>query len=132
LFFGITGHVAIVPLENYRTVNSEWFTTICLAEVFMKIRKTSKNRRIILHHDNANCHTSAQTRAYLTGQNIELMSHPPYSLGLAPNDFFLFPYIKNKLRGRRFPSPEEAVHAFKTHVLEVPQMEWNKCFQNWF
>jgi hypothetical protein len=100
--------------------------------MFMKIRKTSKNRRIILHQDNASCHTPAQTRAYLTGQKIELMSHPAYSPDLAPNDFFLFPCIKNKLRGRKFSTPEEAVHAFKTHVLEVPQMEWKKCFQNWF
>ena len=28
-FFGKTGHVAIVPLEQCRTVNSEWHTTIC-------------------------------------------------------------------------------------------------------
>ena len=29
-FFGKTGHVAIVPLEQRRTVNTEWYTTICL------------------------------------------------------------------------------------------------------
>ena len=28
-----------------------------------------------------------------------LMSHPPYSTDLAPNDLFLFPYVKNKMRG---------------------------------
>ena len=28
LFFGKTGYVAIVPLEQHRTVNSEWYTTI--------------------------------------------------------------------------------------------------------
>ena len=33
-FFGKTGHVAIVPLEQRRTVNSEWYTTICLPVVF--------------------------------------------------------------------------------------------------
>ncbi|CAH2008742.1 unnamed protein product [Acanthoscelides obtectus] len=35
----------------------------------------------------------------------------------SPNDFFTFPKIKNRLRGQRFQSPEEA---------------WNKCFENWF
>ena len=29
-FFWKTGHLATVPLENRRTVNSEWYTTICL------------------------------------------------------------------------------------------------------
>ena len=38
-FFGKTGHVAIVPLEQRRTVNSEWYTTICLPVVFQEIRK---------------------------------------------------------------------------------------------
>ena len=131
-FFGINGHVATVPLRERRTVNSDWYTTICLLKVLEEIRKTNKKRRIILHHDNASSHTSAKTREYLSGQNIELMGHPAYSPDLAPNDFFLFPHIKNKLRGQRFSTPEEAVDAFKTHVLEVSQSEWKKCFENWF
>ena len=41
-FFGKTGHVAIVPQEEQRrTVNSEWYTTICWAVVFQEIRKTN-------------------------------------------------------------------------------------------
>uniref|UniRef100_A0A182RUD9 Uncharacterized protein n=1 Tax=Anopheles funestus TaxID=62324 RepID=A0A182RUD9_ANOFN len=58
-FFGITGHVATVPLEQRRMINSEWYTTICLPEVFREIRKMNKRRRIILHNDNASSHTSA-------------------------------------------------------------------------
>ncbi|GBP73156.1 hypothetical protein EVAR_52583_1 [Eumeta japonica] len=37
-FFGINGHLLIVPLENRKTVNSEWYTTICLPEVFEEFR----------------------------------------------------------------------------------------------
>ena len=57
------------------------------------------------------------------------MSHPPYSPDLAPNDFFLFPYVKNKMRSQGFSIPEEATDAFKMYVLEIPQSE---CFDNWF
>ncbi|GFS95404.1 uncharacterized protein NPIL_598891 [Nephila pilipes] len=78
-FFGINGHVATVELEQRRTVNSEWYTTICLPEVIGEIRKKQKNRRIILHHDNASSHTSTQTKAFLTERKIELMGHPPLS-----------------------------------------------------
>ena len=63
---------------------------------------------------------------------MDLTSHPPYSPDLAPNDIFLFPYIKNKIRGQRFSTPEEAVDAFRMHVSEIPQSEWQKCFDNWF
>ncbi|CAH2010836.1 unnamed protein product [Acanthoscelides obtectus] len=90
--------------------------------------KINPEIRIILHQDNASSHTAQKTRQYLTEENVELLDHSPYS----PNDFFTFPKIKNRLRGQRFQSPEEAVDALKTSVLDLPANEWNKCFENWF
>ena len=60
------------------------------------------------------------------------MSYTPYSPDLAPNDCFLCPYVKNKMSGQRFSTPEEAVDAFRMHVLEIPESEWQKGFDNWF
>lgn len=131
-FFSRMGHVATVPLVERKTVNSTWYTTICLPEVFEEMRKNNRKRRIILHQDNASSHVSAETIDYLLTQNVEWTDHPPYSPDLAPNDFFLFPHIKQKLRGQRFATPEEAVEAFKNHVFEVSESEWKKCFENWF
>ena len=76
VFFGKTGHVAIVPLEQRRNVYAEWYTTICLLVVVQEIRETNHNRlrRITLHHDNVNSHTSAQATAFLSTQNIDLMN----------------------------------------------------------
>ena len=31
------------------------------------------------------------------------------------------------MRGQRFATPEEAVDAFRMHVLEIQQSEWQKC-----
>ncbi|GBP18647.1 hypothetical protein EVAR_14417_1 [Eumeta japonica] len=73
-FFGINGHVT---LENRKTVNSEWYTTICLPEVFEEMRKNNRQRRIILHHDNASCHTSAETTRFFEGQKIKLTGQQP-------------------------------------------------------
>ena len=131
-FFGVTGHVTTVALEDQKTVTANWYTTICLPKVIEEIRKHNMRRRIILHHDNASSHTATQTVNYLKHQNIELMSHCPYSPDLSPNDFFLFPRVKNKLRGQRFTTPEEAVEAYKSHVLRIPPSEWKQCFKNWF
>ncbi|WP_369293868.1 transposase, partial [Bacillus cereus] len=86
-----------------------------MPEVFGQIRKTNKRRRIIRHQDNASCHISRLTTDFMNSQKIELMGHPPYSPDLAPNDF-LFPNVKNKLRGQRFSSAEDAVDAFKNHI----------------
>ncbi|CAH1975670.1 unnamed protein product [Acanthoscelides obtectus] len=105
---------------------ADWYTTICLPKVITELRKINPERRIILHQDNANWHTAQKRRQYLTEENVELLDHPPYSPDLTPNDFFTFPKIKNRLRGQRFQSPEEAVDAFKNAVLDLPPNEWNK------
>lgn len=131
-FVAKSGHVATICLEDRKTVNADWYTTICLPEVIAELRKNNLNRRILLHHDNASSHTARRTIDFLNEENIELMDHPPYSPDLSPNDFFTFPRIKEKLRGLRFQSPEEAVEAYKTLILTTPTSEWNKCFSNWF
>ncbi|CAH1985856.1 unnamed protein product [Acanthoscelides obtectus] len=126
------GHIATISLNDQRTVTVDWYTTFCVSKVITELRKINAERRIILHQDNASSHTAKKTRQYLTEGNVELLDHIPYSPDLSPNDFFTFPKIKNRLRGQRFQSPEEAVDAFKNAVLDLPANEWNKCFENWF
>ena len=47
------------------------------------------------------------------------MIHRPYSPRLVPNNYFLFPFIKNKMCCHRFKSSEEAVEAYKCHVFAL-------------
>lgn len=131
-FVAKSGHVATICLDDRKTVNADWYTTVCLPEVIAERRKNNPKRRIILHHDNASSHTARRTIEFLAEENIEILDHPPYSPDLSPNDFFTFPKIKEKLRGQRFQSPEEAVEAYKTLILTTPTLEWNNCFNNWF
>lgn len=131
-FVSKSGHVATVALEDQRTVNADWYTSVCLPIVFAQLRKNNPKRRIILHHDNASPHTAQRTKHYLDGEKVELLDHPPYSPDLSPNDFFTFPKTKNKLRGQRFQTPEEAVNAYKMAILSTPTSEFNNCFKNWF
>jgi len=112
-FFGYTGHMATMTLEDRRTINTDCYTTICLSEVINELRRTNRNRRIILHHDNANCHTACQTIDFLFSNNAELMTHCRYSTDLSPNDVFLFSNIKNKIPDERFESPEVGVETFR-------------------
>ena len=74
-FFERSGHVAIVQLEQDRTINSEWYTTTYLPVVFQEIRKTNRRRRITLHHDNVSSHTSAQTTAYVKKREVNVFRH---------------------------------------------------------
>jgi hypothetical protein len=49
---------------------------------------------------------------------MAVIPHPSYSLDLAPCDFFLFPKMKLKLKGRRFDTNEE-IQAESKRVLDT-------------
>lgn len=131
-FVSKTGHVATIPLQERRTVNADWYTMVCLPQVFAELRKNNPKRRIILHHDNASSHTARKTIEFLKMENIELMDHPPYSPDLSPNDYFTVPRIKDLLRGQWFEDPECAVAAYQSAILSTPTSNWNNCFNDWF
>lgn len=82
-FFGVNGHVATVHLVKRHTVNSTWYITICLPEIFGDMRKANRQRYLIFHQNNTSSHTSAQTNDSMSTQKIELMAYPPCSPDLA-------------------------------------------------
>jgi len=45
-------------------------------------------RTWLLHHDNAPAHNALGIQKFLTKSNIAVLEQPPYSLDLAPCDFF--------------------------------------------
>jgi histone-lysine N-methyltransferase SETMAR len=59
---------------------------------FMKHLKKKRPEMVskewFFHWDNAPVHTAAVFQTWLASNNIQLLQHPPYSLDLAPVDFF--------------------------------------------
>ena len=134
-FFGKVGHVATIPLDEQRTVTSEWYVHHCLPVVFEAWRQRRPHtgtRGLILHHDNAPAHTASRTTEFVAAEGVSLMSHPPYSPDLAPCDYFLFSHVKKQLRGTRFESPDVAVRAFTRVIEGIDENMWADVFMRWF
>ena len=62
--------------------------------------------------------------------------HPAYSPNLAPCDFYLFPKMKLRMKGRRFLSIEEFQQVLNTltpahfnQCLQKRQNHWDLCMQ---
>ena len=55
---------------------------------------------VLVHQDNAPAHKSVVAMAAVRDSGFVLVDHPPYSPDLAPSEYFLFPDMKNKTRGR--------------------------------
>jgi transposase len=62
---------------------------------------------MLLQYDNAKLHTSYATSAVIESTRFEIVPHPPYSLDLAPSDFWLFAALKKHLKEIYFTCDED-------------------------
>ena len=60
----------------------------------------------ILRLGSVPCHTALSVTEFLTSKGIPVVRQSPYSPDLSPCDFFLFPELKNVLKGRHFRTLE--------------------------
>jgi hypothetical protein len=62
---------------------------------------------------------------------MAVIANPPCFPDLAPCDFFLFPEMKLKLKGRRFDTTEE-IKAELPRVLDIlTERDFQEAFQKW-
>ena len=139
-FFDSTGMIYMHWVTAGQTVNKEYYV-----EVLREFRKRFHRKRPALfksgqwhfHEDNAPVQLYLFLTDYLTKMGIKTVRHPPYSPDLAPCDFWLFPKLKEKLRGCRYETIEEMKEAV-TKVIDMHTrgllwafqklLEWyNKC-----
>jgi len=86
------------------------------------------NKSWILHQDNAPAHTALSVRKFLVTKQITVLEHPAYSPDLAPNDYFLFPKIKDILKGRHFHDIDDIRSNTTAALKAIPQNHFQKFF----
>jgi len=87
------------------------------------------NNSWILHHDNAPAHTALSLRQFLATKQITVLEHPPYSPDLASSHFFLFPKIKEILKGRHFDDNDDIRNNTTAALNAIPQNQFQNCFE---
>jgi len=70
-------------------------------------------------------------REFLATKQITVWEHPAYSPELAPSDFFLFPNIKEILKGRHFDDTEDIRSNTSAALKAIPQNQFQNCFEGW-
>jgi hypothetical protein len=68
---------------------------------------------------------------FLATKQIILLEHPAYSPDLAPSDFFLFPKIKEILKGRHFDDIDEIRSSTTAALKAIPQNQFQNCSEGW-
>ena len=85
----------------------------------------------ILHQDNVPVHVSRVVKQTMSDLNIERLPRPPYSPDLAICDFFLFPTVKDHLRGRKIESREVLGTAITEALQTVTRDGLQHVFRTW-
>jgi len=111
-----------------------------LREALKSKRRGKLRRGVLLLHDNAPAHTAGVATSVAAECGYELLPHPPYSPDLAPSDFYLFPLLKEHLRGRQYANNNDIIQSvedflevqgeqfFQTGIQKL-QKRWNKCIE---
>jgi len=68
---------------------------------------------------------------FLATKQITVLEYPAYSPDLGPNDFFLFPKIKEILKGRRFDDSDDIRSNTTAALKAIPQNQFQNCFEGW-
>ena len=133
IFWNPTGFLIVEALDDDMVFNSDYFRD----EILEQIKdRTSDDREIlggnlILHFDNARPHISKKVMEYLDQNEIKRAPQPPYSPDIAPSDFFLFGYMKEKLKGCRFNSKEELLETIHLILNEISEEKLKEVFLEW-
>ena len=119
--------ILIDYLENQRSVTGVYYAEVLrkLKDTLIKKRKGKLYGGILFHHDNAPAHSSRVAQDVLREFRWEVLPHPPYSPDSAPSDFFLFPKLKEILKGTHFNDIEEAKHCATTWIRKRPPEFFN-------
>jgi hypothetical protein len=67
----------------------------------------------------------------MAAAELERMEHPPYSLDLAPCDFFLFGYVKGKLVGKQSEIPDDFFSMVQNIIEGIHPDFLKSVFESW-
>ena len=76
-------------------------------------------------------HNALSIRQFLTERNVTVLDHPPYSPDLAPCDIFLFPKLKEVIKGVRFLDVEAIKKVVTTELKRIPEESFQECMETW-
>jgi transposase len=110
-----------------QTMNKEYYLEV-ICQIRDAVRRkrpnlcTSHNCQLL--HDNAPAHSSHLIQSFLAKHGIPVVHQAPYSLDMAPCDFWLFPKLKRPLKGSRFDNYKDISGTRRRSLPEMlPEVE---------
>jgi histone-lysine N-methyltransferase SETMAR len=134
VYFTRWGFVSIEFLPQGQNYNSQFFIETILPSIEMKMAEHRPRLGATgahPHMDNAKPHRSKKSIEKGDEMGFVLVPHPPYSPDIAPSDFFLFGYLKERLAGTSFPDEKTLISAVHQILTNIPIEMLCRVFDDW-
>lgn len=142
IFWDADGILMVDFLERGHTITGFYYANLIskLHERIKEKRRGKLRKGILFHQDNAPVHKSHIAMNAIHDAGFEWHEHPAYSPDLAPSDYFLFPKLKEYLRGTRYDDDYQVMTAVNDWLEDQPQEffsrgiralehRWTKCIE---
>ena len=132
VFFDIQGIVHQEFIPQNQPLNQAYYKEV-LIRLREKVRgkrgQVFRSRSWFLHLDNGLVHNSLAIQEFLAEKKIPVLPHPFYSPDLSPCDFFLFPRVKQFLKGKTFDDVGSMKRSTSAFIQNLTQADFQACFQ---
>ena len=115
-------------------VKADYYIKKVLAPFFHEYNQYYPNKNMIFHHDSAPAHTARKTLKFFEEQKIPFMPPGdwlPNSPDAAPCDFWLWGYLKHKLKQRKVTTIEGLKRAVRDELRNIPDDMRKKALASW-
>ena len=134
IFWSVFGFHVVDILPKGVSFDTDYFRDNILAKLVEKKEEYChdiESRKVYLHCDNCRVHRSFGTTVYCSKNGFDRVPHPTYSPDLAPSDFFLFGYTKDKLQGKDIADEKELEVEIRNIVEMIPKKLLTAVFNEW-
>jgi hypothetical protein len=86
---------------------------------------------LIVHADSARPHKAAVSHEFMARNAMAIAADLPYSLDLAPSDFYLFGHVKGLFRGESFETGERLLSAVEGDLRFLEKWTLTRVLLEW-
>lgn len=129
IYYDIEGLLLAHPVPDQTQMTAEYYSYLLRDLLVPAIKRkrrglAGKERDIILLHENTAMHNTKVTQLALKDLGIETLPHPPDSPDLQPSEFWLYPHLKEQIKGSAFKDRSSTWSAIHHHTNSFTENEF--------
>jgi hypothetical protein len=134
IFWCVNGIHTLLNVPKGSTYNTAFFCDQVVPTLVEGITSHGYRKMLkgfMVHLDNPSPHNSRRSQECLGANRATRLQHPAYSPDLAPSDFFLFGYLKEKLTSFDCGSRDDLKSAITSIFSEIDKETLIAVFLSW-